>query len=96
MTQPNDLHARLDALNADILKARIELKQKNAWHDGHNLTSGELEARYKFLKSKVDADVADLEAHGRHVSKLEGSVRQWLVDRNPYIPFRKGDQNYAN
>lgn len=78
MTQTNDLHARFDTLNSHILKVRKDLKQKGELYDGHDLSSGELLARYKFLKSKVDADVADLEAHGHHVSKLEGSVRQWL------------------
>lgn len=78
MTNPDDLHARLDDLNARILKTREALKGKDSWHDGHHLTSGELRARYEYLKSKVDADIKDLTVHGHHVSQLEKAVMHWL------------------
>lgn len=74
----DDLHARLDALAARIDKARFELKAKEDWHDGHHLTAGEFEARYTYLKDELAREVADAEAHGRHASKLEYSVRQWI------------------
>ncbi len=74
----NALHARLDSLSEKISKARKQLRDQKAWSDGHRLTSGELEARYKFLKSELDGEIADLEAHGHHVSNLEASVQKWF------------------
>jgi hypothetical protein len=72
------LHARLDKLSEGISKAEKQLRDQKSWSDGHNLTSGELEARYKFLKSELDGEVADMEAHGHQVSILEASFREWL------------------
>ena len=74
----SDLHARLDALAARIDKTRSELKAKEAWHDGHHLTAGELEARYAYLQKELSGEIEDLEAHGHRLSNLERSVRQWV------------------
>lgn len=78
MTNSNELHSRLDALDARILEKQETLKAKNSWHDGHLLTSGELKARYAYLKSKVDADIDDLGVHGHHVTLLEKAVMEWI------------------
>lgn len=77
MDDQDQLHARLDALNSRIEAERAHLKEVGEWSDGHHLTSGELLARYRYLKGKVDADIRDMEAHGRHVSGLEASVIAW-------------------
>ncbi len=74
----NELHARLDALAGKIESAKTELETRHGWNDGHRLSAGELEARYRFLKSQLDEEVSSLEAHGEHVSNLEVSVRKWL------------------
>jgi len=74
----NDLHDRLNALSEKLDKAKKQLHDQRAWTDGHKLTSGELEAQYLFLKSELDGEVEDLEAHGHHVSGLEASVRKWF------------------
>lgn len=74
----DDLHSQLDALAAKIDATRSRLKAKEAWHDGHHLTAGELEARYTYLQKELDGEIADLEAHGHRVSKLEMSIRQWI------------------
>tara|TARA_R100000687_G_scaffold65543_2_gene54251 strand:+ start:456 stop:701 length:246 start_codon:yes stop_codon:yes gene_type:complete len=78
----DDLHTQLDAQAAQIDKTRSEAKAKEAWHDGHHLTAGELEARYAYPKGELDREVADADAHGRHVSNLEYSVRQWIDGRD--------------
>ena len=74
----DDLHSRLEALAAKIEEARSQLKAKEAWHNGHHLDAGELEARYAYLQKELQGEVADLEAHGHRVSKLEQSIRQWI------------------
>lgn len=78
----NDLHTRLDELSEKIAVVQKQLHDQRAWSDGHKLTSGELEARYNFLKSELDGEVADLEAHAHHVSGLEASVRKWFDSLN--------------
>jgi hypothetical protein len=78
----NDLHAHLEALSKKIANAQKELHDQSAWSDGHKLKSGELEARYNFLKSELDGEVEDLEVHGHHVSALEASVREWFDSLN--------------
>jgi hypothetical protein len=78
MDDRDRLHARLDALNARIEARRTRLRELDEWTDGHHLTSGELLARYRYLKEKVDADIRDLDVHGHHVSGLEASVMAWV------------------
>lgn len=78
MTDRRRLHDRLQALKQRIEDARAALSQRDALTDGHRLTAGELEARYAFLKKQLDVEVADVEAHERHVSGLEQSVLGWL------------------
>jgi hypothetical protein len=74
----DDLHARLEAISAKIDAARGQMELKHGLNDGHNLASGELKARYKFLKSALDEHVASLEAHGHHVSALEQDAMAWI------------------
>ncbi|WP_139837725.1 3-ketoacyl-ACP reductase [Roseovarius litorisediminis] len=76
--EESDLHDRLEALSAKISKARTRLDNLKAWSDGHRLSSGELEARYRYLKSELNGEIKDMETHGHHVSKLEASLREWL------------------
>lgn len=78
----NDLQKRLDTLGEKIATAQKNLHDQRAWSDGHKLTSGELEARYSFLKSELDGEIADLEAHDHHVAGLEASVRKWFESLN--------------
>jgi hypothetical protein len=78
----DDLHARLDALNKKITDAQRALFNQSAWSDGHKLSSGEFKARYSFLKSELDGEIEDLQAHGHHVSALEASVREWFDSLN--------------
>lgn len=72
------LHARLEALAGQISRAREKFESHERWHDGHRLTAGELQDRYRCLKSELDDETADPEAHGAHVSALELSVRRWI------------------
>ena len=78
MLTNDDLHTRLEAISAKIEAARDKMDFKNSLNDRHNLTSGELKARYRFLKESLDADVASLEAHGHHVSALEQDAMAWI------------------
>lgn len=73
-----DLHDRLEAVSGKIAEAKRELEQHSRWNDGHRLDAGELEARYRYLRSELDEEIEDLEAHGERVSNLEVSVRKWL------------------
>ncbi len=41
-----------------------------------------LKARYAYLKSKVDADIADLSVHRHHVNRLEKAPLEWLEGLN--------------
>lgn len=77
MNKP-DLKSRLDALSERIDRAEARMKLKSALHDGHAQTMSTLRQRYAALSEKVNAETADAEAHGHHVSDLERSVRQWL------------------
>ena len=72
------LRARLDALAGEIAKAKSEFERHERWSDGHRLSAGELKARHDYLKSELDGEIRDLEAHGERVSDLEVSVRKWL------------------
>lgn len=72
------LGERLAEIERKISDTKDKLEARNSWHDGHQLTAGELVARYNFLKTQLDGEVADLELHGHHVSGLEASLRQWL------------------
>lgn len=74
----DDLHSRLNAISQKIDAAKGELQKHDRWNDGHRLDTGEMEARYQFLKSELDSEIEDLEAHGRKVSDLEVSLRKWL------------------
>lgn len=78
MSNKDQLHASLDALGQKIAAARSELDFKKGLNDGHNLTSGELQARYKYLKSALDDEITDEENHGHHVKALEQDVIAWL------------------
>jgi len=78
----NDLQKRLETLGQKIAAAQKHLHDQRAWSDGHKLTSGELDARYRFLKSELDEEITDLEVHGHHVADLEASVRKWFESLN--------------
>lgn len=78
MNDANTLNARLDTLAQRIEEARrgLELEEKLHAHD--RLTSGELAARYNFLKAQLAEDIADIEAHDHRVSELERAVLGWI------------------
>lgn len=78
MATMEELHGRLDAVGAKVEAARKEMEFKHRLNDGHNLTSGELLARHKFLKDKLDEEIAENEAHDHHVSALEQDVMNWI------------------
>lgn len=78
MPTMEELHERLDAVSARLDSARREIDFERALNDGHNLTSGELLARYRYLKDTLDGQIASLEAHDRHVSALEQDAMAWI------------------
>ncbi|WP_371228208.1 3-ketoacyl-ACP reductase [Roseovarius sp. 2305UL8-3] len=78
MSEAAKLHDRLDALAKQLAGAREKLSFKKNLKDGHHLSSGEMKARYAFLKSEIDGEISDLEAHGHHVNALEQDVMTWL------------------
>ncbi|MCF8484646.1 MAG: 3-ketoacyl-ACP reductase [Rhodobacteraceae bacterium] len=78
MALQHDLHDRLDALGQKLTDAKAKLDFKNSLHDGHRLSNGELLARHAFLKAELDGDIADLQAHGKHISALEEDAMTWI------------------
>ncbi len=74
----SDLKSRLDELDHHIQKIENRLRLKNMFSASHKLKTSELHERYKALSQKLESEVAEQEAQGRHVSDLELSLRQWL------------------
>ncbi|MCB1369230.1 MAG: 3-ketoacyl-ACP reductase [Rhodobacteraceae bacterium] len=73
------LHERLEKLGHAISETRARMKREaHLFSGGMHLTADELKDRYRILQARLEAEVADAEAHGHHVSDLEKSVRQWL------------------
>jgi len=78
MPTVNELSERLDAINAKVENARQRIDFKRGLNDGHNLTSGELMARYEFLKHTLNDEVTEIGAHDHHVSALEQNALNWI------------------
>lgn len=78
MALQQNLHDRLDALGQKLTDAKAKLDFKSSLHDGHRLSNGELLARHAFLTAALDGYVADLQAHGKHVSALEQDAMTWI------------------
>jgi hypothetical protein len=78
MATMKELHDRLKAISEKVEQARQQVDFKRGLNDGHNLTSGELLARYEFLQNTLEAEVADIEVHGHHVSALEEDALNWI------------------
>ncbi|MCC1482561.1 3-ketoacyl-ACP reductase [Roseibaca sp. Y0-43] len=78
MPTTDELHAKLEAIGSKIEQARQKLDFKQGLNDGHNLSSGELQARYEYLQGVLQKEVADLETQGKQVSALEQDVFDWL------------------
>lgn len=77
MTAP-DLKSRMKELDQNIQHVKARLKHKGLLSADHQATSEELRERFKALSQKVQAEIANEEADGHHVSALEASVRQWV------------------
>jgi hypothetical protein len=74
-----DLHSKLEALGAKIDATLERFRQESAlFKSEQHLTGTQLEERYRMLKARLDGEVGQVEAHGRHVSDLEKSVRSWI------------------
>lgn len=78
MPTMDELHDKLEAISAKVENARQQMEFKRGLNDGHNLTSGELLARYEFLKDKLNEEVAEIEVHDHHVSALEQDALNWI------------------
>jgi len=74
----DELHVKLEAISAKVEDARQQMNFKHGLHDGHNLSSGELLARYEFLKGTLAQDIKETEAHDHHVSALEQDALNWI------------------
>ena len=82
MPSQDELHGRLDALRKTLEETEKALKTRSKWTKGHRLTAGEMAARHAFLRSEVERETRDLEAHGHHVRGLEESFGEWLESLN--------------
>ena len=73
-----NLQDRLDKLDHRIRDVQKRMKLKGIFSSEHQVKATELERRYRALSKKLDAEIADQEAHGHHVSDLEKSIREWV------------------
>ena len=78
MALKQELHDRLEQLEQQLNETKSKLDLKNALHDGHKLTNGELLARYRYLMGELDGEIADLSAHGHRVTALEQDAINWI------------------
>ena len=78
MALKQELHDRLEQLEQQLNETKSKLDFKNALHDGHKLTNGELLARYRYLMGELDGEIADLSAHGHRVTALEQDALNWI------------------
>jgi len=76
-----EVDAARDLLIADLLRTGqvrqdgwAELVTPFLWQN----VVGELLARYRHIKVKLDEEIAENEAHSHHVSALEQDVRNWI------------------
>lgn len=76
MTDDQEMHQRLTALESRLTQAEARLKD-HIDHD-HIATARELRDRYTALQAQVAAEELTAEAQGHHVTKLEHSLRMWL------------------
>ncbi len=82
MTTQLTLTERLEEVGHKIDAAEHMLKARADWTHGNALTQRELLSRYAVIKRKLNRDIADLEAHGHHVTALEASLREWWLSIN--------------
>ena len=78
MPTMKELHDRLKAVSEKVEQARQQVDFKRGLSDGHNLTSGEILARYEFLQKTLKAEMADTQVHDHHVSALEEDALNWI------------------
>lgn len=74
----SELASRMDRLNAHLRAVEDRLKLKGLVSADHRIVAAQLRHRHEALCRKLREEIADAEAHGRHVSDLKQSVRQWL------------------
>lgn len=82
MTDATALHQRLDLLGEKLNNVKATREAKAGWHDGHAATNAELSERYREVRARVEEQVTHDEDLGKHVSKLEYAMREWLEDLN--------------
>lgn len=78
MPTMEELHKKLDDISAKVEHARSRMDFERGLNDGHNLSSGEILARYKFLKESLDREIAEMETQHHHVSALEQDAMNWI------------------
>ena len=83
--EPQNLHSRLEALNAKLDTAEARLaKQAHLKRNHQHLTAQELRDQYQTLQSTLNEEAATEASHGHHVTNLERSVRQ-LIDNIGHV-----------
>ena len=71
------LQTKLDEIGARIGELRHRIELRAILDHDHHVTRVELEERHQILARQLREEVADLEAHGHHVSALEQMVLDW-------------------
>ena len=71
------LQVKLDEIDARIREIRHRIELRGILDHDYHVTRVELQERHQILAKQLREEVADLEAHGHHVSTLEQLVLDW-------------------
>jgi hypothetical protein len=72
-----ELQTKLDEIGARIDQLRHRIELRGILDHDHHVTQRELQERHQVLATQLQEEIADLEAHGHHVSTLEQLVLDW-------------------
>lgn len=78
MSEVESLRTKLDDIDSKIKAMRERLQLKNLFDKDRGATLDDLSKRYALLAGELDEEVADLEAHGRHVGDLEKALLRFV------------------
>ncbi len=76
--QKDELSTKLAEIGKRIEQAKQKLEQHGIFTKEHQITQGELDARYRELEAELNAEIPALKKHHEHVSELEIALLNWM------------------
>ena len=76
--QKDELSNKLEDIGNQIEKAKKKLHHHGIFSNEHQVTQGELNARYRELEAELNSEVDSLEKHHKHINELESSLLNWM------------------